>query len=389
MIRTRSGSRRGTVAVAVAGSVAGLASLGAVMRRRRRRPEAHSGDDFGELPGSLHRIVPTTDGGEIHVVDRGHGRPFVLLPGVTLTTLSWQYQLIDLVEAGYRVLALDIRGHGRSIAGRDGYSLARLAADVHEVLIALDVRDAIVVGHSLGGMTALELLVDHAEVARDGTVSGVVLVSTSASMVIGNGVPAVLARVAGVVTPAAGRGHVFASAQTLPRLGIGLANLYCRLAFGAAPSPTHIEVVRAMTSAVPSEVLSPLIVTLMTMDVRRLLPDISVPALVVVGRRDLITPIWHSRHLASNIPAAELVVLPGCGHLVLFERRPELAELLIGCAHRWPGDRSAQTLDHSYEGVIRDPDASGEATVRACPGKPRETRTLQGGTGPPRRADLP
>jgi hypothetical protein len=119
----------------------GAVAAAAVWFRRRRRlhrapGDACSGDDFGELSGAVHRTVATSDGGEIHVVERGQGRPFVLLHGVTLTSLSWQYQLIDLVDAGYRVVALDIRGHGRSRPGRDGFTLARLAADLHQVLVA-------------------------------------------------------------------------------------------------------------------------------------------------------------------------------------------------------------------------------------------------------------
>ena len=155
--------------------------------------------------------MATTDGAELHVAERGQGRPFVLLHGVTMSTLSWHYQLIDLVDAGYRVLAPDVRGHGRSTGGRDGYTIARLADDAFEVLRALDVRDAIVVGHSLGGMTMLQLLADHPELASDGTIAGIVLASTSASPVIGNGVPAVFARVSRLITPVAGRGHAFAT----------------------------------------------------------------------------------------------------------------------------------------------------------------------------------
>jgi pimeloyl-ACP methyl ester carboxylesterase len=320
--------------LAASATVAAVATVWVALRHRQERADAHCDDDFSELSDVTHRSVPASDGGEIHVADRGRGRPFVLLPGVTLTTLSWHYQLIDLVDAGYRVLAMDIRGHGRSIPGSGGYGGARLAEDVYEALLALDVKDAILVGHSLGGMTALQLLIDHPELASDGTVSGMVLVSTSASMIMGNGVPAALARAIGPIGPAAGRGHAFATTrrgQSAARRA-DLASLYCRLAFGSSPSRTHVEVVRSMTSAVAPEVLGPLIATLAGMDMRKLLEDISVPTLVVVGQRDMITPVWHSRFLRSHIPGAELVVLPGCGHLVLFERRSELSDLLKGWA---------------------------------------------------------
>jgi pimeloyl-ACP methyl ester carboxylesterase len=360
---------RGARSLIVVGALVAVAVwLRGLLGRGPRGPDANAGDDFEEPADVVHRTVVTSDGGQIHVVERGQGRPFVLLHGVTLTTASWQYQLVDLVDAGYRVLALDIRGHGRSRPGRDGYSLTRLAEDLREVLGALDVRDAEIVGHSLGGMTALQLLADHPELGHDGTVSGIVLVSTSAGMVVGNGVPALFARVAGLVTPAAAaRGHVFASGGPSPPATrrhlfagggpsppatrrVELASRYCRLAFGAAPLPTHVAMVRAITSAVPSDVLSPLIATLLRMDIRKQLGRLSVPTLVVVGRRDLVTPVWHSRYLASHIPGAQLVVLNGCGHLVLLERRAELADLLVGWARRGAGPGPGRGPQRHREG---------------------------------------
>ena len=77
------------------------------------------------------------------------------------------------------------------------------------------------------------------------------------------------------------------------------------------------------------------------MDVRKLLDKIPAPTLVVVGQRDLLTPVWHSRYLASHIPGADLVVLPGTGHMVQFERRAEFRDLLVGWAERWPGGSRA------------------------------------------------
>jgi pimeloyl-ACP methyl ester carboxylesterase len=72
----------------------------------------------------------------------------------------------------------------------------------------------------------------------------------------------------------------------------------------------------------------------LSLDVREVLPAIAAPCLVVVGNRDLLTPVWHSRYFARHIPVAELHVLPGCGHMVMFERRVQLADLLTDFARR-------------------------------------------------------
>ena len=328
---------RKTVGLALGGAALGGAALAGgtaavrAVRRLRSGPDPASGDDFGELPGVVHDVVPTSDGGEIHVEHRGSGRPFLLVHGVTLSTMVWHYLMTDLVDAGYRAVAIDLRGHGRSTAGSEGYTVARLAEDIYEVLRALHLHDVVLVGHSLGGMTGLQLLADHPDLTDDATVSGLVLVSTSASPIGGNGVPAAFARISRILTPAAGRGHLVASAR---RARLDIADLYCRLAFGAAASPTHVELTRAMTSSMPADILVPLIVSLVAFDDRKLLPRIKVPTEIVVGQRDLLTPIWHSRYMVRHIPDAELVVLPACGHMVPFERREDLARLLVGWAER-------------------------------------------------------
>jgi pimeloyl-ACP methyl ester carboxylesterase len=324
-------------AVAAATGLAGVAAAGAIsLRRWRRRPDPARGEDFSEPRGTTHRLLPAHDGGEIHVVDLGQGRPFLLLHGVTNSTLVWHYQLRDLVDAGYRVVAMDVRGHGRSRAGSDGHTLAAMATDVHAVVQALDLHQAIVVGHSMGGMILLQMLADHPEAMAGGAVTAIALVATSASPVLGSGVPAAAAGLVRVLTPAAGQGHVRATAgrgDPGERPG-DLATMYCRLAFGVHPLPTHVELLRAMTSAVPGPVVGELLQTLLNLDVRRVLPSITVPALVVVGTRDLLTPPWHARYLARHIPVTDLHVLPGCGHMVMLERRAELAQLLVALAER-------------------------------------------------------
>lgn len=323
-------------AAAAAGLAGGAAAVAINLHRWRREPDPAADDDFREPSGTIHHTFPTHDGGEVHVVERGTGRTFLLVHGVTVSTVVWHYQLLDLVAAGYRVVALDIRGHGKSVAGEDGYTVAAMAEDVFTAARALDLHDAVAVGHSMGAMVLLQLLADHPELVNDGTISSIALVATSASPVLGNGVPAAAAAMVRVLTPAAGRGHLrMIGSQLPPGQSAGdLAALYCRLGFGSHPSPAHVELLRSMASAIPAPVLAELLATLLELDIRDLLAAILAPTLVVAGSRDLVTPPWHSRYLARHIPVAELHVLPGCGHMVMLERRQELARLLLDFAAR-------------------------------------------------------
>lgn len=94
-------------------------------------------------------IVTTSDGVALSVVEKGSGRPLVLVPGWSQTARQFSAQ-IDGLAARYRVIALDMRGHGQSAKPAQGYRIARLAQDLKEVIEALDLQDAAVAGHSMG-----------------------------------------------------------------------------------------------------------------------------------------------------------------------------------------------------------------------------------------------
>ena len=324
-------NRWSRTALAVGAVGAGLAAEHLMSARARRRPDPAADDDFTPIEDALHHTIEMDDGGRVHVVERGRpdAQPIVLLHGVTLSTVTWHYQLLDLADR-FRVLAVDHRGHGKSTGGGDGYTVERIATDVAEVLSALDLRHAVLVGHSMGGMATMQFLVDHPRV-RDERVAGVVLVATAAGAVA----PAVAGVVGKVTQPLNRR-----TAGWIDRRKGGwfpsndLSYGATRLVLGRRASPTHVELTRAMTAAVPYGVVSQFGYSLVDFDTREKLPSVPTPALVVVGTADLLTPPRYARSIARRLPHAELVVLQGCGHMVMLERRRELDELISGFADK-------------------------------------------------------
>ena len=146
-------------------------------------PEPAPPDALFDMPDDVaHRTMATRDGGELHFIERGEGRPLVLLHGITLRADVWAPQFHQLADR-YRVIAVDLRGHGTSTAGTDGYGLPRLATDVATILETLDLYDAVVAGHSMGGMTVMQFCGDHPAVLDD-RVAGVVFVATRAHAVV-------------------------------------------------------------------------------------------------------------------------------------------------------------------------------------------------------------
>jgi pimeloyl-ACP methyl ester carboxylesterase len=317
------------------GAAAAAAGVGylvarAMANRLRRAPDPFAGEDDAFPADVTHERVATSDGGEIHVVSRAARaadpaavRTLVLLHGIGMRAGLWHYQFEDLVDR-FRVIAVDTRGHGESRAGADGYGLVPAARDLAEALTTLDVRDAIVVGHSMGGMVLMQFAADHHGVL-DERVAGLVFLATAPFL----GVPAgVAGRALGIADRAAhwdGR-RVKIPLDRFARSDLSL--VLARVAFGVDPSPTHVELTRRMLSEVPIEAFVPSGLRLLSHDASEALRATDTPSLVVVGDHDHITPPRYSEALARLLPHARLITLPGCGHQVMLERRVELDDIL-------------------------------------------------------------
>ena len=336
MTKRKRGVNR-AVALGLAGAGAATAGAAAYAAARRRRARGPVDLTDLDLPEDLHhRHVEVDDGGTIHVVEAGEGRPIVLLHGVTLSVLAWTYQLRDLSKR-YRVIAVDQRGHGVSKHGTGGLSIERMAADAASLIEELDLHDAIVVGHSMGGFVAQQMCIDHPEVAR--RVSGLVLLSTAAA--IGQGVPGwnLMMR---VFEPGAAAVRLarLRPGGWLPAGDIGLA--VTRLAFGTKPDAAHIAHTHRMTAAIGGAVLAELTPGVARYDVRPRLHEIELPTLVITGSRDLITPPRLGAAIARRIPKAEFEVVPHGGHMLMLERRDWLNGRIAAFAEqRVPIARSA------------------------------------------------
>jgi non-heme chloroperoxidase len=96
-------------------------------------------------------FVTTKDGVGIFYKDWGHGQPIVFHHGWPLSSDDWDAQMLFFVQHGYRVVAFDRRGHGRSSQVSEGHDMDHYAADADAVVEHLELRDAVHIGHSTGG----------------------------------------------------------------------------------------------------------------------------------------------------------------------------------------------------------------------------------------------
>jgi pimeloyl-ACP methyl ester carboxylesterase len=95
--------------------------------------------------------ITTTDGTEIFYKDWGSGQPIVFSHGWPLSSDDWDTQMLFFLQHGYRVIAHDRRGHGRSTQTGDGHDMDHYADDLAALTAHLDLHDAVHVGHSTGG----------------------------------------------------------------------------------------------------------------------------------------------------------------------------------------------------------------------------------------------
>ncbi|MEX0664039.1 MAG: alpha/beta fold hydrolase [Acidimicrobiia bacterium] len=336
------GKRALKVAGVTVGVAAGLAGAGYAAQRAVRRGLSNRPDPDAELllpllngdalvkagtserAGVSERRLPSHDGGSIYVLETGpdHGTPIVLSHGVTIDSRIWVKQLATLPKLGFRLVAFDTRGHGSSLSGETGHSVENLAFDLRTVLEALDLHDAILVGHSMGGVAVQAFASRFPAIARS-RVAGIVLISSLSKTHLST-----TRRLRCAVQGMSDRlelGKVMAS----PSLGTMLA----RLGFGRDPLASHVELVRQMLADCDADTSREAVACLLDMDLTPSLPDIDLPTLVIGGTADVLTPPMESRRIAGLIPGARLVMIEGAGHTIMLERAEELEALLVEFSH--------------------------------------------------------
>ncbi len=271
------------------------------------------------FPTGIVRSVTTDDGAVINTITAvssgaDHRRPLIaLVHGLTSNHDDWGPIAQRLVDKGYRVMAIDQRGHGNSTVGSAGYGVTRLGTDLAQVFEALDLTDVVLVGHSMGGMAAMTLMVDHPEVTQR-RVRALGLIATAATMSDLRYQAAL--RLGSIKTP----------------IDIAAVNDVSRLAtaavFGHAPSSFMLEAALASVARCPEDVRLKSTRAMADYDIADRISAIDIPTLVVAGTRDLLTPYAEGEDIADAITGSLLIRMPGAGHLMIWEENEELAYLL-------------------------------------------------------------
>lgn len=258
---------------------------------------------------------------DIHYEDHGSGRPVVLIHGFPLSGRAWERQERALLGAGYRVITYDRRGFGQSSQPVTGYDYDTFAADLDRLLTALDLHDACLAGHSMGGGEIARYLGKYgsARVSRAVIVSGIppYLLQTRQTP---NGVPReVFDQIAAGLT--ADRAAYFTEWNK------NFFNLDQTLGTRISPEAVQ-DAWNTAVGASPEGAIA--CVATWPTDFRADLPKIDIPVLVLHGTEDRVLPIEAcGPRTAELIPGAEFVPIGGAGHGLCWTHAEEVnAELL-------------------------------------------------------------
>jgi non-heme chloroperoxidase len=267
-------------------------------------------------PGHVH----TADGVSLFYRDWGAGRPLLFLSGWTLNSMMWGYQMAPVRDDGFRCIAFDRRGHGRSSDPGRGYDFDTLADDLAAVIEALDLKDVILVAHSFSSGEAVRYLSRHGS----SRLSGVVFVSPAA-------IPFLLKT---KDNPGGVDGAVFEHLMTQLNADFACwtedsAEAY----FAGIGSRGIINMTIGMMNATSHQAMLTMAAIMPTTDFRPELGGIDIPTLLLHGDQDASAPIEFTSMPAEKlIPGTKLIVYEGGPHGLYFTHKDRLNRDIVDFA---------------------------------------------------------
>lgn len=315
------GGRRRFLAAALASGV--LAASGC---QTIALPEISLGGKSGVSPGEVRkRSFTTHDGTRLSYLEAGRGRPVVMIPGWSQTAAMFSEQILAL-SAHYRVIAVDMRGHGDSAKPAHGYRVARLAADLHELLNGLGLEKVTLMGHSMG----CAVIWSHWDLFGSQRIHSLILIDQAPCTTYGPQWTDSEKSEAGAVFSAQSL-HETAAALAAPggdRVTAGLIN---DMFFTKSFPGSKLKYVLGENLKFPRESAAALLIDHASQDWRDTIPRIDVPTLVVGGEASFFAP-KSQRWIASQIRGAKVEIFgadEGGGHFMFLENAAKFNRIAL------------------------------------------------------------
>lgn len=237
------------------------------------------------------------NGIQMYYEDQGAGPVVVFIHGLGENSASWEHQ-IKFFRQTFRVIAMDLRGHGRSDDGKEFITMKSFAEDVVALLNQLQIAKAHFIGHSMGGLINQQIAVDYPNRMLTMTLSDA----------------------AGFYPPpfaTTGLEERLKRLETLSmdEVAAAIANVACR---PDAPEAVK-ENIRKMFAANRREPYRQSTISTLQADYRQYHAQMSIPALILVGEFDQTTPLDYAQYLNKVLRGSKLQILPDAAHMTKLE----------------------------------------------------------------------
>ncbi len=231
----------------------------------------------------------------LNYIEHGQGLPVILIHGFPFNGLIWA-QVLNRLAGSARYICPDLRGHGLSPAPDGIYTMESMALDIALLMDTLSIEEAVLVGHSMGGYISLAFVAEFPQ------------------RCIGLGL---VASVANADSPEKRQSRY----RTIADLEVnGTNTILATMPSSLTNSP---EVKSMITEMICKTPMTGLVGAIRGMAERQdrmnLLPEITVPTLIVAGDNDKIVPIEVASNMANKIPGCKLEIIPGASHMPMLE----------------------------------------------------------------------
>lgn len=309
-----------------AGAVAGGMLGRTVLKARRRRGDAEAHEALSLLPPEDLGTIRSLDGTGLAVRAAGdRSRPAIVFAhGFGLDQTTWHYQWTGLSDR-YRCVLFDFRSHGGSARAVGGdVSPAAFGNDLVAVLDGVSTGGPVlVVGHSMGAVAVLAIAESRPDLF-DERIAGCVFAGAASSGLLRGAVRSI----AGLLRPRLSLRDAGSRVNRLRRDIVSsradVGSLIARAThFGPEASPHVVSYALGLAARAPSEIWTGALAGLMDLDLRHAVEHVRVPALVLVGEHDRVTPRASADALAAALPDGRLEVVEGAGHFSMMESHEE------------------------------------------------------------------
>ena len=233
-----------------------------------------------------------------------NGPKMVLIHGLFLNSDCWKFQL-PIFESNYHILRFDLRGHGKSTKPKKRFTIRNYVDDMLGLLSHINwTQDLYLVGHSLGGMIALVYGIENPSHVKK------MVVADSFCFISQEAITDVLGRV---------------NSSKLEKFAIGIG------VRGLNPYNDEIAnfVAKLVTDHMTKKDCLQATAASAGFNICENLKNLNIPALILVGKKDITTPVWASEMIHEWLPQSELIIVPDGGHLIILDHPNEFNDLVL------------------------------------------------------------